>query len=234
MAWHCVASSRVGVMISMRVAGRRRGRYSSRSSVGSRNAAVLPLPVCALAQMSRPCMASGMQRRCGPRAWREQAQARAEQGGSVTHLNGCGLLVAQRSDGAQQRAGEVQVRERYAHRRFGSRVGGGVPIKVPLALALAACLGILLAVAIAARATALGAVCLHIASLVAFPRIRRSRTILLLIIIRIVLHLHTRCLGRSGTRHRGAASGEVILHARYLISITVAFAVLCSAIIHGL
>lgn len=70
----CDASSRVGVTISTRMRFRLaflylrvtvglRG-YRRRSRMGSKYAAVLPLPVLAAAQMSRPASASGMQRAC--------------------------------------------------------------------------------------------------------------------------------------------------------------------------
>lgn len=72
MAYTWLASSRVGVTISTRIRLRLaflylhlillHRPYSSRSSTGSRYAAVLPLPVLAAAQMSRPASASGMQR----------------------------------------------------------------------------------------------------------------------------------------------------------------------------
>ncbi len=52
------ASSRVGVMTRARVVPR--GLSISWCRIGSRNAAVLPLPVTALARTSRPAMAGGM------------------------------------------------------------------------------------------------------------------------------------------------------------------------------
>ena len=55
----CAASSRVGVSTSTRVCGTRRGRYSRRSRIGNTNAAVLPLPVTALANTSAPVSAIG-------------------------------------------------------------------------------------------------------------------------------------------------------------------------------
>mmetsp|Transcript_19152 Transcript_19152/g.64688 ORF Transcript_19152/g.64688 Transcript_19152/m.64688 type:complete len:340 (-) Transcript_19152:3-1022(-) len=63
---HCAASSRVGRMMTHRVAARESPRRSCRifSKVGSANAAVLPEPVAADAQMSRPAKASGMHRSC--------------------------------------------------------------------------------------------------------------------------------------------------------------------------
>ena len=54
----CAASSRVGVMTSARVAPR--GVPARRCRIGSRKAAVLPLPVTAQASTSRPAMAGGM------------------------------------------------------------------------------------------------------------------------------------------------------------------------------
>ena len=48
----CAASSRVGASTSARVV--RRGLSISRLRIGSRNAAVLPLPVCAVAMTSLP------------------------------------------------------------------------------------------------------------------------------------------------------------------------------------
>ena len=48
----------------MYVARTLRERNSSRSSSGSANAAVLPEPVIALPQMSRPASASGMHAAC--------------------------------------------------------------------------------------------------------------------------------------------------------------------------
>ena len=54
------ASSRAGVRISAYVAATRRGRWSSLSRMGSAKAAVLPDPVTAEPQMSRPSRASGM------------------------------------------------------------------------------------------------------------------------------------------------------------------------------
>ena len=54
----CAASSRVGVTTSARVV--RRGFPSRRCRIGSRNAAVLPLPVAAHASRSRPSSAGGM------------------------------------------------------------------------------------------------------------------------------------------------------------------------------
>lgn len=62
----CAASSRVGDRIRTYVAATCRGLYSNRSRIGSVNAAVLPLPVTALPQMSRPASAKGIQAACGP------------------------------------------------------------------------------------------------------------------------------------------------------------------------
>ena len=59
---HWAASSRVGARTSTRVAGTRRGRWSSRSSAGSMKAAVLPEPVCAEAHRSPPQRAAGITR----------------------------------------------------------------------------------------------------------------------------------------------------------------------------
>ena len=54
----CAASSRVGASTSARVV--RRGLSMRRFRIGSRNAAVLPLPVCAVAMTSLPCRAGGI------------------------------------------------------------------------------------------------------------------------------------------------------------------------------
>src|SRR5688572_10800330 len=54
----CAASSRVGVITSARVVPR--GRSISLWRMGSRNAAVLPLPVMAQASTSRPAIAGGI------------------------------------------------------------------------------------------------------------------------------------------------------------------------------
>ena len=55
----CTASSRTGASTSACVAAMRFERKSSRSSIGSANAAVLPEPVIAEPTMSRPASASG-------------------------------------------------------------------------------------------------------------------------------------------------------------------------------
>ena len=67
----CWASSRVGVTTSMRgpqptesLPRRERFTCGSLSSVGSRKAAVLPVPVWAAASRSRPASTSGMERSC--------------------------------------------------------------------------------------------------------------------------------------------------------------------------
>mmetsp|Transcript_4478 Transcript_4478/g.12189 ORF Transcript_4478/g.12189 Transcript_4478/m.12189 type:complete len:236 (+) Transcript_4478:1515-2222(+) len=74
MAWHCTASSRVGIITMAFVAtgpemtrpeaSRRRARtlglWQRRSKAGSRNDAVLPEPVSAVASTSRPWRAGGM------------------------------------------------------------------------------------------------------------------------------------------------------------------------------
>lgn len=80
MLAHCAASSLVGVRTSARVAAsdepllpplplpaappRPPPRCSIRSMSGRRNAAVLPLPVTADAQTSRPAMATGRTEAC--------------------------------------------------------------------------------------------------------------------------------------------------------------------------
>jgi hypothetical protein len=59
------ASSRVGAMISARGLGPSTGpRRSSREKIVIKNAAVLPVPVCDWAAMSRPWSASGSTLAC--------------------------------------------------------------------------------------------------------------------------------------------------------------------------
>mmetsp|Transcript_9434 Transcript_9434/g.18400 ORF Transcript_9434/g.18400 Transcript_9434/m.18400 type:complete len:679 (-) Transcript_9434:253-2289(-) len=64
MSTICCASSLVGVTHTTRITGMRRGLYSSLSSTGRRNAAVLPDPVCAFTRRSFPSMPGGMALAC--------------------------------------------------------------------------------------------------------------------------------------------------------------------------
>lgn len=86
----------MGVSTSTYVARTRRARKRRRSSSGSANAAVLPEPVTALPQMSRPASASGMQAACarlgrqgqrGIALWLARAARHAHRGSEPAHAN---------------------------------------------------------------------------------------------------------------------------------------------------